>query len=363
MKRFSQPGLLMITLFGGIVSAQLWQRRKLKRLARRISYEGQLMHAAIRITNEVRGSLDIPRMLETTASEVAHALDIEHCCITFAGDNLNPSSFACSCGKREHDCNTEATFTSALNTLRDGCADRFLSHNYQSQPDSDSEPTTFPVLGIPMTRDGDGLEGTLLVLSHNPERLWLESEVQMLLAVAHQLSLSVNYARLFASKERESLTDPLTSCLNRRGFDMQFESHLGAAKASDTPISLLMIDLDFFKAINDSYGHPTGDSVLRMVAGILFEERVGGAITARVGGEEFALLLPGHSVEQSTVVAERVRRRVEVMTIPEVSSSITVSCGIASFPTHALTRDSLYAMADRALIRAKTSGRNCVCVF
>src|SRR2546430_12342552 len=114
MKLFTRPGLLMNALLGGIVAAQLWQRRKLKRIARRIAYDGRLMHAAIRLTNEVRGSINIVTMLETTVVEIATTLEIEHCCIRFDGDNgdnRNESAFACSCGKSEHDPDTEAAFT------------------------------------------------------------------------------------------------------------------------------------------------------------------------------------------------------------------------------------------------------------
>jgi diguanylate cyclase (GGDEF)-like protein len=363
MKRFSTPGLLMITALGGIVGAQLWQRRKLNRIARRVNYEGRLMHAAIRVTNEVRGSTDIDRMLKTTVDEVASTLEIEHCCIRFDGDNAgNEGTLACSCGETAHDPVTGAAFTSALNALGDGRADRFLCDGHPNRSDPDSEPNTFPVLGLPINRDGDRLDGALLVLSHNPARVWLESEMQLLLAVAHQLSLSVSHARLFAAAELDSLSDALTGCLNRRGFEMQFENHFRAAKQHKTPISVVMIDLDQFKDINDEHGHAVGDGALRTLAEILLEERVNGAIAARVGGDEFALLMPSCSLEQAVVVAERVRGRVELPTKPDLDCKLTVSVGVACFPLHADSLDSLYTAADRALYRAKTSGRNRVCV-
>src|SRR5262245_57687156 len=114
MKLFTRQGLLMNALLGGVVAAQLWQRRKLKRIARRVNYEARLMHAAIRVTNEVRGSIDIVRMLETTVVEVARTLEIKHCCVRFDGDNADnrtESAFACSCGETAHDYVTGAAFT------------------------------------------------------------------------------------------------------------------------------------------------------------------------------------------------------------------------------------------------------------
>lgn len=352
----------MITLLGGIVGAQLWQRRKLTRIARRVNYDGRLVQAAIRITNEVRGSVDIARMLETTALEVKLTLDVDHCCISINGEDGKQTVSACSCGESDHEYDSAVAFTSAVDALGGGGADRYVHHGYANRTGSESRLTGFPVLGVPITQDGR-LAGTLLLLSGDPIQVWLESEVQLLLAVAHQLSLSVSHARAFAAKERESLTDSLTRCLNRRGFDMQLESHFQAAKERNLPISLIMIDLDLFKAINDNYGHAIGDGVLRTLAGILLEETSDGVIAARVGGEEFALILPGHSVEQAVVIAERVRQRVEHMTTPDLVCSITVSCGVASFPLHALSEDGVFATADKALYRAKTSGRNQVCAF
>jgi GAF domain-containing protein len=234
----------MNALLGGVVVAELWQRRKLKRIARRANYEGRPMHAAIRVTNEVRGSIDIARMLETTVVEVARTLEIEHCAIRFDGDNADnrkEGTFACSCRETVHDPVTGAAFKAALNALGDGRADRFLCHGHPNRPDSKNEPNTFPVLGLPINRDGDRLDGALLVLSHNAARVWLESEMQMLLSVAHQLSLSVSHARLFAATEFNSLSDALTGCLNPRGFEMQFETHFRAAQEHKTPISVVML--------------------------------------------------------------------------------------------------------------------------
>jgi len=191
----------------------------------------------------------------------------------------------------------------------------------------------------------------------------LEDEIQMLLAVAHQLSLSVAHARVFAEKTRQSLTDPLTNCMNRRGFDEQFENNFHAAIEDNRSVSLIMIDLDHFKGINDNYGHAAGDTVLRSLAGVLLDEAAQNGIVARVGGEEFAFLLAGHSLEEAAVIAERLRQQVEVMAVPGLDRGVTISCGIAAAPVHANSAGSLYALADKMLYRAKGSGRNRVCVF
>jgi len=353
----------MITLLGGIVSAQLWQRRKLKRVARQIVHEGPLMHAAIRITNDVRGSVDISRMLRISALEVAHTLSIEHCCLSLFRESNKERESVCSCGSSNHEHDIEVALATAIKALEDKGTDRFLSHNYPNRADSQAGLRRLPVFGLPITRDGGSLGGVLLVLSSNPARLWLDSEIQLLLAVAHQLSLSVSHARLFAAKERDSLSDALTGCLNLRGFEMQFEDNFQVAKEHNLPISLVMIDLDLFKMINDDCGHAIGNSALRALAEILLDERISGAIAARVGGDEFALILPSHPLEQALVIAERVRQRVELLAKPEFVCKFTLSIGVASFPLHASSIEGLTAAADKAMYRAKTSGRNRVCAF
>lgn len=350
----------MMTLLGGVVGVELWQRRKLKRIVRQIAREGPLMHAAIRITNEVRGSVDIPRMLKVSTLEVAQILNIEHCCLLILDSNKQRES-ACSCESSNHEHDIEIAFAGAINSLQHEGCDRFIIHNYPNSADPVVGRTSFPVFGLPLTRDADGLGGVLLVLSTDSTRLWLDSEIQMLLAVAHQLSLSVSHDRVFAAKEQESLTDFLTGCLNRRGFNAQLKDHFPAATERNRSISLIMIDLDRFKAINDNYGHAVGDEVLRNLAGVLLEEAANGAIAARIGGEEFALILPYHSIEEAAEIAERVRQRAERITMPELACRVTISCGVAS-AFSSRSPDSLFAAADKSLYRAKTSGRNRVCL-
>ena len=127
------------------------------------------------------------------------------------------------------------------------------------------------------------------------------------------------------------------------------------------PISLILLDLDNFKRVNDTYGHDVGDIALRLLAENLREELRGVDTAARYGGEEFAVILPQAGIDGAHIVAERLRRRIEQMEVPGVGH-ITASFGIATFPQHASSRDTLVVAADRALYNAKHSGRNCVCI-
>jgi diguanylate cyclase (GGDEF)-like protein len=203
--------------------------------------------------------------------------------------------------------------------------------------------------------------GVLLVRSDDPTRVWQESELLLLRTVADQVTVAVNHARLFAQMQQQALTDGLTGCFNRRSFELQLERDMHLATRMRQSVSLILLDIDNFKRVNDTYGHEVGDVALRVLAENLREELRGVDTAARYGGEEFAVILPQAGVDGAVVVAERLRARIEQMDVPGVGH-ITASFGIASFPLHASSRDGLVTTADRALYDAKHMGRNRVCV-
>jgi diguanylate cyclase len=160
----------------------------------------------------------------------------------------------------------------------------------------------------------------------------------------------------------ESLTDPLTSLANRKYFDTALDKYIGQSVASGEPLALLLADIDHFKAFNDTYGHLTGDQVLRLVAMALKQNVKGQDIAARYGGEEFAIILPNTTLRSALTVADHVRRAVMTKELMKRSTGehlgrITVSMGVA-----ALHKDesgqSLIERADNALYTAKRCGRN-----
>jgi diguanylate cyclase len=160
----------------------------------------------------------------------------------------------------------------------------------------------------------------------------------------------------------ESLTDPLTGLGNRKYFDRSIEMAVHAALANGEPLSLLMFDIDHFKSFNDSYGHLTGDQVLRLVGLSLKQTIKGQDITARYGGEEFAVVLPNTALRQALTVADHIRRAVmskelKKKSTGEILGRVTISVGVSMLKPDDDT-DSLIERADACLYAAKRNGRN-----
>jgi diguanylate cyclase len=158
----------------------------------------------------------------------------------------------------------------------------------------------------------------------------------------------------------EALTDPLTGLANRRKFDQELARRFAQWKGAGTPLSLVLVDIDKFKNVNDVHGHVAGDAVLQQVAQVLLESVRANDLVARYGGEEFGMILPGTTLEEAKPVAERVRGAIAEhgFQFGDSQASVTVSAGLAEAM---LTNDSevLVTRADTALYSAKDAGRDC----
>jgi two-component system, cell cycle response regulator len=161
--------------------------------------------------------------------------------------------------------------------------------------------------------------------------------------------------------EEQSLTDPLTSLRNRRAFDEELRGSFELARRYDRPLSLAVIDVDHFKPINDTHGHPAGDAVLRAVAQVLEGGTRQTDFVARIGGEEFAILLPETPLFEAMQFGEKIRAAIATATIRtgDVEHEVTVSIGIACTSHSQIPAAAdLFNAADQALYRAKMNGRN-----
>ncbi len=206
---------------------------------------------------------------------------------------------------------------------------------------------------------GDAVLGTLVVGARAPGAYHGEA-VRQLEVVAMQAGDALLRARLFEQTERLATTDGLTGLVNHRSFQARLDEHIAAARRYGKKLSLLFTDIDHFKAVNDTYGHPAGDVVLRGVAQILHREARTTDVAARYGGEEFALVMPETDLAGALKTAERIREKVgqAVFRAEQGEIKITLSIGVATFPDDARSKADLVEAADGGLYHAKRHGRN-----
>lgn len=220
-------------------------------------------------------------------------------------------------------------------------------------------------LAVPLVWEGRIL-GVLNVESDKPNA-YGQADLDLLTTVAEQAAAAIGNARLHQQTRNLAITDPHTGLYNYRYFQEQMAAMVRDAQLSGGTCSLLMMDVDHFKKVNDTYGHPTGDALLQQVARALRECCRQEDLLFRYAGDEFAILLPEATSEVALRVAERVRDRVASYSFSTRSGrrldfGITVSLGVATYPRDGLTPVDLVLAADTALYAAKGAGRNRVVV-
>ncbi|MFN2576078.1 MAG: diguanylate cyclase [Pyrinomonadaceae bacterium] len=316
--------------------------------------------AVNRIATAIRESLELGVILQKTVDEVGAALNVASCALRVAGSN---SEQALTYSYHNENQQPPGTAEKMRVDLDRHCT-YLAEHQEVIIRDCDDETEVssdrLPVAVVPLVFH-ERLMGALQVTSADYTRVWQQNEILLLRTVADQAAVAVNHAGLFAQIQQQALTDALTGCHNRRSFEMQLDKDLMMAKRSHQPLSLIMLDLDRFKHLNDSAGHDAGDHALRQLADCFRDELRGVDSASRFGGDEFALILPQAYADGALMVAERLRARIEQIQISGFGN-LTASIGIATFPMHASSRADLFRAADDALYVAKRSGRNRVCV-
>ena len=217
-------------------------------------------------------------------------------------------------------------------------------------------------LCVPLTAGGKTL-GVLQMMSRRVEAFSAD-HVQLLAGLGDQAAIAVQRAKLYEEVERLAVRDGLTGLFNYSYFHEQLRLELTRSKRNHTPVALILMDIDRFKSFNDTYGHPAGDVLLKRLAEVLRETVRAVDLTARMGGEEFAVLLPDTDKAGARLVAEKLRAAVEsAQFVGNAATPVvhrTISLGVASYPQDAKARDELVRRADEALYEAKAGGRNAV---
>jgi diguanylate cyclase (GGDEF)-like protein len=185
---------------------------------------------------------------------------------------------------------------------------------------------------------------------------------RLLTTLASQVAVALENARLYEETEMLAVTDGLTGLNNHRYFQSFFERELNRARRYNHPLSLIMVDIDHFKKINDTLGHPIGDRVLQVVARLLREQARDVDLVARYGGEEFMLVLPETKRAEAQMLAERIRKTIERNNfgddITKGVGQVTISLGVSGFPEDGSEKNEIIDKVDKALYRAKAGGRN-----
>ncbi len=190
-------------------------------------------------------------------------------------------------------------------------------------------------------------------------------KLELLSILASFAALAIHNARLHNKTKMMAITDFLTGLYNHRYFQQIFNQELGRARRYQKVMSLVILDIDNFKAFNDKYGHAVGDRILAAIGEIISRSLRKIDFAFRYGGEEFVIILPETSLEHAILTADRLRERIEQeasASLPEIqSSSITVSAGVACYPEDGTNREELFSLMDSYLYKAKSMGKNIVC--
>lgn len=227
----------------------------------------------------------------------------------------------------------------------------------EAAPDAGTEH-----LCVPMISQGEVIGLLVAGMPAGPDAA---AEVAAVDAIGEQLALGTSNINLREMLRRQSTTDELTGLYNRRYFDAALRRELFRAERNQTPLAVVMIDLDHFKRINDTHGHDAGDAVLRAAGRCLYDGVRRSDIACRYGGEELVLVLPECDAGAAARCADAVRGAIAALTLTHrdlALPQVTASFGVAAWPEHGADADALLQAADGALYAAKNGGRDRVCV-
>jgi GAF domain-containing protein len=373
---------------------------------KRLEEQNRRLDSLLESTKAITSSVDLDEVLVTVARTAAEAFDCQQCQIQEFDAAANAVTVAATFA-RDGDPKAYESLHKTF-SLDEEPEERAIIVGKVPVVQYASDPDMNPVamdsfekfgdkayLNVPLIFN-DVPYGVLVLVERERERQFTPAEIELAEALAEQAAVAIEHARLYRLSEQRAITDGLTGLKNHRYFYERLSQEIARARRYDTPVSLLMVDIDDFKAFNDDHGHVAGDEVLRAVAGILHSAlRRDIDIAARYGGEEFAVILPntpmdgaadsqlsmpvpsGEAAEEgrdplldpapgnhdgAVVVAERVRERFERASLARVlgqlGTCLTVSVGVASFPGLSHGVEELVRNADAALYKAKRSGKN-----
>jgi diguanylate cyclase (GGDEF)-like protein len=328
----------------------------------------QLQRAVRRVGDTLRATHDMKQMLESVVNTAADALEADVAILWSFSPRTRDELYASIARGIELDTLPRLQVSEGLVGFVAERASAIVippPHGTQGMPRPARDEPSFPVALVTPLYSQDRMVAVLALYRTDPRKHFGEEDVEMVNFLAEQCGVAIENVLLHEEAQRLSLTDGLTGTWNRRFMQMQFRQVLATATRFGRPFSILMLDLDNFKQINDTFGHQRGDEIL-----VEFAERVKLALRevdtfARYGGEEFICLLAETDMMGAITTAEKIREAISAEPFgdaPERQVSLTVSIGIASYPEHGESYAALVESADQAMYRAKQLGRDRVTV-
>ncbi len=314
------------------------------KLAMLMQRQNELEMATNRISSAISSTLDLEPMLQSAVDEVGHALKARRSALVLWHEGTSkPESM--SIFERPNDSS-------------EGEADHLGGFSEGTKTEDLPADVLIKAgpLEVPITYRNSVI-GVLVVEDDRLGRDWENEEVLMVKTVADQLAIAISHARLFRQVQTQAMTDALTGLYNHRYFQERLDRETKLADRNNAEVSLILLDLDHLKRINDTHGHRAGDAALCHVARMMQATVREVDVCARYGGEEFVIVLPQCGRDDAINVAERLREAIASNPVKRIGQ-ITASIGVATYPTAAKTIEELIEMADRAMYLAKAAGRN-----
>jgi diguanylate cyclase (GGDEF)-like protein len=318
------------------------------------------------ISNVVRSYVDIQKVLETTVEKIGSAFAVSRCLLIHTAEKQSDDEQILQVFEFTHNTpSVKEIFNSKGGNDFASSAFTLMRAQELSLPFSDLNnfDRNFLLkldfqsgLIIPLLLREQSL-GVLFLQDCLEPRHWSIDDISLIESLADQISVAIENAELHLEQERQAITDGLTGIANRRSFSKTLLREFERAKRYEQSLSLIVLDLDYLKVINDSFGHQVGDEAIRTVAQVLKQSSRAIDLAARYGGEEFCLLLPNTELAMAEQLAERLKKLISDIHL-EGPGHISASLGIASYPLHANDSDALFRAADVALYQAKQEGRN-----